>query len=84
MKFGRQLTHSPLLDSLKSKIVELLPTDYRALDLGSPSYHYADEIMLNAALKGKKGNFVVVDPYPIDSKVIKATTEEYMKKSCPE
>lgn len=39
--------------------------------------------MTNAALQGKKGEFVVVDPFPVDSRVVKSTAEEYMRHSCP-
>lgn len=71
--YGKDILISPLHLQLKPKIVSLLPSNYRALDVGSDNCVFADDVAKEAEAAGKKGEIVVIDPFPTDERVIKTT-----------
>ena len=76
--YGQDILTSPNHDKLKPMIISLLPNDFRALDIGSDNFIFADDVTKRAEAAGKKGEFVVIDPHSTDSRVVKTTAEKYL------
>lgn len=78
--YGKDILTSPNHDKLKPRIISLLPNNFRALDIGSANFIFADDVTKDAEASGKKGEFVVIDPFSTDKRVVNTTAEKYLSE----
>ena len=77
-KVGHVMLDTLILDHISQKIAQLLPNNYRAVNLGSGDGSETDIFQKEAKALGKDGVFLNVDPYITQENVLKVTGEEFI------